>query len=67
MERNLKLHDVNFSWEEVNTIFLRAEAHFKNYSIRRADSTKEMIVLDAYSMMNATYAKCILSNNTICV
>ena len=62
MVKNFKPNCLYFGWKQVEDIYLRDQAHFKNYSVRRTNCTKEIIVLDGYSMMNTTYTETIFSD-----
>ena len=55
--RTFKTNNIKFRWKHVEDIFLRDRERIKLSKGRRTDILKYTIVLDNYTMTNATYTK----------
>ena len=66
MSRSLKYDDAIFGWKEIEKIYTRYSEQLKMQSERRTDIVKYVIYLDKYTKMNASYAKQVFSDKTIC-
>ena len=63
---HLKLRDVDFGWKEILLIADREDKRFKELNLQQSDVTGVTVVLDCFTMMNATYAKQPFTEKTIC-
>ena len=63
--KNLKLNKYNFSWKDVEAIFLRDEKIFKENKYKRTDIVQHSIFFHNFIMMNATFTEKPFTSKTI--
>ena len=63
--RDFRMHSLSFGWKQMEEIFVKYNERVKLEKGKRSDIVRYAVLLDKYTLMNATYVKQPFSEKTI--